>query len=340
MTQLMEVQPQAIAPRSGGVELAAQREMAQVQAAVVMAKQFPRDPVAAAERIRNACQRRGLAEGALYSYSRGGTDITGPSIRLAEAVAQNWGNIKFGVEELEQRGGESLIRVYCWDMETNVVSDKTFQVPHVRDTKRGRVNLTDQRDIYEAVANFGARRLRAAILAIVPGDVVEDAVIQCEETLAINTDVSQEGIAKMLKAFADIGVARDQVEARIQRRAETIQPAQVVQLRKIMVSIRDGMSKPSDWFAGPKDEPEPKTLVEQIKERAPKKEKPPEPEKPPKGRMAKEGVVELRKFASDHEVGWGAVCDHFRCNVGDSDLLYAEVEGAIKELAKQQENKE
>jgi hypothetical protein len=33
------------------------------------------------------------------------------------------------------------------------------------------------------------------------------------------------------------------------------------------------------------------------------------------------------------------VCDHFGCNVGDSGLLYAEVEGAIRELAKQQENK-
>ena len=41
----------------------------------------------AMDKILQACTRPSLAEGALYSYSRGGSEITGPSIRLAEVAA-------------------------------------------------------------------------------------------------------------------------------------------------------------------------------------------------------------------------------------------------------------
>lgn len=71
-----------------------QREIAEVQGAMVIAKRFPRNPIEAMDRILQACTRPTLAEGALYSYSRGGSDITGPSIRLAEVAAQAWGNVQ------------------------------------------------------------------------------------------------------------------------------------------------------------------------------------------------------------------------------------------------------
>ena len=65
------------------VEVENQRAMAEVQGAIVLAKRFPRNQVESLDRIQIACQRPGLAEQALYTYSRGGTEITGPSIRLA-----------------------------------------------------------------------------------------------------------------------------------------------------------------------------------------------------------------------------------------------------------------
>ena len=78
------------------------REAQEVQAAVFMAKRFPRDENFALARINQSCQRRGLAEKAIYTYPKGGQNVTGPSIRLAEAIAQAWGNIQSGVVELEQ----------------------------------------------------------------------------------------------------------------------------------------------------------------------------------------------------------------------------------------------
>ena len=234
--------------RGAGVEIAASREMAEVQAAVVMARRFPRDEMRAIEKIRNACSRPTLAESAVYQYSRGGSDVSGPSIRLAEAIAAAWGNLQFGVREVEQRNGESTCEAFAWDVESNTRVVKSFKVSHIRHTKKGDVFLTDPRDIYEMVANQGARRVRACILGIIPGDVVEDAVKQCETTLNAKADTTPEGLKKVADAFAAYGVTVKQLEARIQRRWDSITAAQVVGLRKIIASLRDGMSKPEDWF--------------------------------------------------------------------------------------------
>lgn len=241
----------AIAQRGGQNAVAdagQQREIAEVQAAMTIAQRFPRDPMKAMDRILQAFTRPTLAEAGLYSYSRGGQEITGPSIRTAETIAQCWGNIDFGIREVEQRNGESTVQAYAWDMETNTRQVKVFQVPHKRHTRKGSYRLEDPRDIYELVANQGARRLRACILGVIPGDVIEAAVKRCEKTLRASADTSPEGLKKLVDAFDKFGVTKEQIEKRTQCRLEAIRPAQVVQLKKVYASLRDGMSSPGDWF--------------------------------------------------------------------------------------------
>lgn len=238
----------AHAPTNAVAAASQQREMAEVQGAIAIAKRFPRDEQAAMDRILNACSRPGLAEAATYTYARGGSEVTGPSIRLAEAIAQTWGNLAFGIRELEQRNGESTVEAFAWDMEHNTRQVKVFQVPHERHTKRGVTKLTDPRDIYELIANQGARRLRACILGVIPGDVIDTAVAQCEVTLKTRVEVTPERLAKMLETFKTFGVTKKHVEARIQRSLDAITPVQFLQLGKIANSLRDGMSKPADWF--------------------------------------------------------------------------------------------
>ncbi|WP_279449495.1 hypothetical protein [Aeromonas hydrophila] len=181
--------------------------------------------------------------------------MTGPSIRLAEALAQAWGNMQFGIRELEQRKGESIVEAFAWDVETNTKQLKIFTVPHIRHTKNGQKRLEDPRDVYELVANNGARRLRACILGVIPGDVIEAAQRQCEVTLNTHADTSPESIKRMLDTFsAEFGVTTEQVQTYLGRRADAMQPAQYVQMRKIYASLRDGMSKPGDWFKSKEEE--------------------------------------------------------------------------------------
>lgn len=229
------------------------RAVTEVQGAILIAKQFPRDEKRSLDKILNACSRFGLAQQASYAFARGGTQITGPSIRLLEAIAQNWGNIEFGFRELSRTRGDdgvssSEVEAYAWDVENNVRRPARFTVRHWRDKRGGGSPITEERDIYELVANMAQRRVRACLLALIPGDVVEEAWKQCDVTMRAEIDVTPEGIKKILAGFESIGVAKDQIEKRLQRRIESIQPAQVISLRQIFQSIKDGMSAPSDWF--------------------------------------------------------------------------------------------
>jgi len=223
--------------------MATTRQAQEVQAAMIIAKRFPRDEQQSADRILAACSRRTLAENALYSFPRGGAEVTGPSIRLAEAIAQSWGNMDNGYIELEQANGESKVMAYAWDLETNTRQSKVFTVPHRRDTSSGSKVLTDSRDIYELVANQASRRVRSCILSLIPGDVVDMAVKQCEATLR----ASMEGvpiatrIENMVKAFAEFEVTPEQLRGYIGKNVEAFDENDLVRLQKVYRSIKDGI---------------------------------------------------------------------------------------------------
>lgn len=231
-----------------------QRVMSEVQSRMVIAKRFPRDELESIQRIKESCKRPKLAEAARYSYPKGGTRVTGPSIRLAEAIAQQWGNIEAGFKELDQRIGEdgikeSVVEAYAWDLETNTRIPKVFTVKHVRDTRNGTKQLTSQRDIYEMVANQGARRLRSCILAVVPGDVVDEALDVCERTIKGNSDLPlKDRIKKMLDMFEKFSVTKVMIEDRLGHKVEAMDETEFVAMRDIYNSLKDGMSGREDWF--------------------------------------------------------------------------------------------
>jgi len=226
------------------------RQTAEIQGAMVIAKKFPRDEAASFARIMKACSRKGLAECAQYQYPKGGAKVSGPSIRLAEVLAQNWGNLDFGLVEMERRGGESTMMAYCWDLETNVRQVKVFSVPHGIKTKSGFRDISDDpREIYELAANQGARRLRACILGVIPGDIVDAAMARCEETLIKGEKTPlADRIRAMVSSFSEFGVTKDMIEERLGYRTDALNEKNLVDLRKIYTSIKDGMSEPADWF--------------------------------------------------------------------------------------------
>jgi hypothetical protein len=237
--------------KPGTVAIEESRVMSEVKAQVFMARQYPRDVISARDRILSECDRLKLAEKAIYSFPRGGTQVTGPSIRLAEALGRAWGNIDAGIIEGERTEGESSIIAYAWDLETNLRIRKEFKVAHVRDTRKGRQKLTDERDIYEMTANQGSRRLRACILALIPVDIIEEAVGRCEKTLVAKVGDIATVIPKMLEKFGKIGVTKAMIEARLRHRIDATQAAEVVQLGNVYNSISDGMATVADYFDAP-----------------------------------------------------------------------------------------
>lgn len=242
----------SIMSNSAAVAVAQTRELAESVAAIQMAKMFPRDMLRVHEDVKRECMRPDLALRAVYAYSRKGATepITGPSIRLAEVLVRCMGNFDAGWRELEQTPETVKCEAYAWDKEKNSRNTVTFTVSKFRHTRSGDYYLTDPRDIYEKSANEAARRKRACILAGVPGDIVDMAVEQCTATLKANADTSAEGIKKLLDAFKQFNVGKADIEKRIQRKIESILPAQVVDLRNVYNSLKDGMGTKEDYFKG------------------------------------------------------------------------------------------
>lgn len=238
----------------GTVLVESQRAVAEAQGKLIIAQRFPRDPLKAYAKVMEACQRLSLASKAFYQYSRGSSSVSGPTIRFAEELARCWGNIDYGIKELSQDTGKSEMQAYAWDLETNTISVQNFTNPHIREVGKQQVTLTSQRDIYEANANMGARRLRSRILAILPADLVEDAINECKKTLAGKSDEPLiDRVRKMIVQFAKFGVTQEQIEKRLGRKADTMNTDDFVEYIGIFNSLKEGASKVSEWFEAPQE---------------------------------------------------------------------------------------
>lgn len=229
----------------------AAKQVATVQAQMVLAKQFPRNREAVMDRIQAECSRITLAEKAAYRYQRGGTDIFGASIDLLRSIAQCWGNLESGWKEVERvdgtptKAGYSKIITYAIDFETNLKNVREVTVYHSREN--GKV-VTDDRDIYELTANKASRRERACLEAIIPKDVVDWALDLCIQT-STNYNKKHMDIGKMLNSFRSaFGVSKAQIEQFIGRKAEAMDVTLYVRLRSIYKSLQDGVGKVSDFF--------------------------------------------------------------------------------------------
>jgi hypothetical protein len=230
------------------VSVSENRAMHEVQAAFVIAKRFPRNESEAFSKIMKSCKRPFLAEQAIYAYPKGGKVVEGASIRMAEVLISAWGNCNFGIEEISQANGVSIARAFAIDLETNTRSEKVFHVPHHISTRNGMKKLIDPRDIYELVANQGARRMRACILAIIPGDITDAALEECKKTLTNGQEPITNRVRKLVIHFDELGVKVNQLEKRLGHNLDAIIEAELVTLRGIYKSLKDGMAKREDFF--------------------------------------------------------------------------------------------
>lgn len=192
MTLQQHSQPDPIRlPDNGGAhtgqatQIEQSRAIAQVQAAVVMARQFPRSQQRAIDQMLDACGRMELADRAFFKFPRAGQTVTGASVYLARELARIWGNIDYGLNELrrDDLAGQSELQAYAWDLETNARSARVFIIEHARDTKQGRKQLTELRDISDNNNNFGARAVREMIYAVLPQWFTDMAQQKCRDTL-------------------------------------------------------------------------------------------------------------------------------------------------------------
>lgn len=242
------------------------RAVAEVQAAVVVAQQVPRDMGRARAEMRDACGQLGLANRAFYSVPNRGS---GPTVHLMRELARIFGNVQYGVHELrrDDDAHASEVQAFAWDVERNTRSTRTLIIPHARMVKpKGaakayRDPLTDLGDIYLNNQNIGARAVRECIATILPVSFTDEAQDLCRATLENGEGKSiEERIDEMVRGFAAIEVTVAQLEAKIGRKRGSWGPGDVAQMGIVFRSIQRHETSREDEF------PQKRVTAEEITE--------------------------------------------------------------------------
>lgn len=217
------------------------RAIAEVQAAVVVAQQCPRDLGRAEAEMLAACSRLALAERAIYRVTNRGE---GPSVHLARELARVYGNVQFGVHELrrDDEAGVSEIQAFAWDVQANVRSTRTFQVPHQRMKGGKRQALVDLTDVYLNNQNVGSRAVRECIFTVLPTWFVEAAEARCRQTLRDGDGKPlAERIADAVAAFENThGIRLAQLEDKLGRKRGQWDAGNVASLGVLFQSLQRG----------------------------------------------------------------------------------------------------
>lgn len=238
--------------QSGAISAIA-REEAELKAAIVLARQFPRNEVQAAAKVTRACQRPSFAESCVYSFPRGGQTVTGPSVDLAREAARCWTNIRFGLRIVSADHDWMHIKGWAMDVETNNYREAEDKFERLIFRKGKGWIEPDERDLRELVNRRGAICVRNAILQLLPPDLIDDSVREAKVTMrkAASGELSQDresAIRRMAVAFQSVGVTVDMIETKIGHGIALMNDEELADMRTVYKSISDGNSKRDEHF--------------------------------------------------------------------------------------------
>lgn len=244
--------PQVAAPRrvSQATTVEQQRAIAQVLGAIRAAHDEPRDLKDAQAEMQFVCRLPDLANQAFFAVPRGGKTQTGVSVHLARELARCFGNMDYGIAELERddEDGQSQMRAFATDLQKNVTASTTFVVPHRRGG-RNAPQLVDVDDIYLNNANYGARRVREQIIAVLPRWFVAEAEKLCRQTIEAGDGTPlPERIENAVKALASIGVDLVRAEAKVGAVRARWEARDVADLGVLYQSVRQGTVTADEAF--------------------------------------------------------------------------------------------
>lgn len=249
----------SLATQNGAIEAMVAKSRAEVEAACIMAKRWPRNPDQVRQDLIAECKRPGFAAVAIYSLPRGEKKIEGLSIRFAEVAMRCSGNMSASSETIYDDPQTRCIRVKVVDYERNSTwqTDLTInKTVERKQLKRG------QRPLGERVNSYGDRVFiveatdddvrtkqnseiskasRTGILRIIPGHLQDEAKRICKE-VSSKADAADPAAArnKLFDAFGSIGVKPAALEQWLGHSTDTISPAELDDLRGLFAAIRDG----------------------------------------------------------------------------------------------------
>lgn len=195
---------------SGGA--VAELSKAEIAQQVATARQYPRSVKRASSAIQSLVTLDAeAAEDCIYALPRGGKPIRGPSVRLAEVVAQSWGNNRVAARVVEIDRQEKVIvaEAVFHDLETNAAV-KTSVRRRISD-RQGRL-LNDDMIVVTGNAACSIAK-RNAILGGVPKAVWNRAYNAAEGVIKGDVKTLAERRERAIKSFGTWGVKPEQIFA-------------------------------------------------------------------------------------------------------------------------------
>jgi hypothetical protein len=194
----------------GTQSLAISLARAEVDQQVATARALPRSIEKAMRNITSlATLDDQSAEECIYALPRGGKAIKGPSIRLAEIIASQWGNCRVGARVVHIDRVEKYVEAegIFHDLESNTAT--TSRVRRRISDRNGKI-LNDDMILTtgNAVCSIAKRN---AILGAVPKAVWRKAYSAVEQVISGDIKTLVERRASAMKAFAAFGVKPEQI---------------------------------------------------------------------------------------------------------------------------------
>jgi hypothetical protein len=243
---------------------------AAIESRYVLALKRPRDWDMTRDKLLKECKRPGFAESAIYKKPVGSKKneetgqwekayVEGLSVRFAEAALRYMTNVYSEATSIYDDPGKLIMRVTVTDVESNTsfATDVTVQkTVERRNLKRGqraireRVNSNGDRvfiveatddDVLNKTNALVSKALRNGVSRLLPGDIQDECEDMCRRTQrakdAENPDAARR---KILDSFSSIGVTPEMVKGYLGHNGDTLQPAELTDLRAIYAAIRDG----------------------------------------------------------------------------------------------------
>lgn len=223
---------------------------------VQAAQGIQRDP---AKMIATAKQIGGLlGSDGFYRFPMGGENIEGPSIDLAEALAQAWRGIVYQVrivhaESLASGGQRVHLRASVADM-CSLVCAEVDQVISTAPPPGKFANKADQRERWHAMQlqSASSKIVRNAILRVLPSWYVEPAFEEAkrqdsEKTLkGMTLEKARAGALESLKKF---GCSQQELEIYLGHPIDMWAVPQLSALRDLYKSLNSGAQSVEAWRA-------------------------------------------------------------------------------------------
>lgn len=211
---------------------------AEVDTQINTAKAYPRDIEQSLARIKAlATLDDETAEDCFYAIRRGDTLIEGISIRFAEIVASQWGNLRVQARIIGNDGKYITAQGLAHDLETNFAA--SVEVKRRITDKNGK---TYSEDMQVMAGNAAASiAFRNAVMKVVPMAVTHKIVAEIRAVAKGKALSLETRIKNMSDWFASVGVSQEQFCAYVSKPSvRNLTEDDVDLLRRLCVAIKEG----------------------------------------------------------------------------------------------------